>query len=190
MTFVVEIKEAGRTEGYDKADCDESALAQTGKTLSQLLCEYCDPQDTEAQDTLLDVYESCRPSEGYLALYINGAKVTGNVKKDDTCDELPLDACLVEGDSETPVPTERTLPWTYGQSTFEGVTTRFQDCPNYLKIGHYALGYQYNAIATASQGWSNPSDVPTLDTEFDFVRIASTRRLAENTSIAEATPKK
>ena len=91
---------------------------------------------------------------------------------------------------ETPAPSERTRPWTYDQSTFEGITTRFQDCPNYLKIGHYVIGYKYKAIALAANGWSKPDDVPALDTEFDYIRIASTRALAGHRGITVATEKK
>ena len=186
ITFVVEIKEAGRFKGYDDADCDDAALAATGKHLDQLICEYCDPDDVEAQDTLREIYETCRPSDGYLALYVNGHKVQGNVKAEDVCDELPTDTNGEPYCPETggPYPKDRTLPWTYKQSTFEGMTTRFQSCPNYIKIGQYVLRYQYWRMADANEdestSWEYPHNVPKLDTEFDFVRIASTRRLAES----------
>jgi hypothetical protein len=74
---------------------------------------------------------------------------------------------------------KQTLPWTYGQDSFEGVATRFQTCPNYPKIGFYALGYDYAAIAASSATWTNVDDVPKLEAHFDFFRVASTVELAQ-----------
>lgn len=164
----------------------DNAEALKGKSLAELLCAYCDRDDAEAQDELLDVYEACRPSEGYLALYVNGEKVIGSHKQEPDCKSLPVEA---NGDKTCPEQSMnallRTQAWTYGHSQFDGITTRCQTCPNYLKIGHYALQYNYEKIAESSKGWSNPSDVLSLDTEFDFARFASTRRLAEDSTLTE-----
>jgi hypothetical protein len=155
-----------------------------------------DADDEEQQALVLEQYEQCRPSTGHLALYINGEQIIGNVKEDPLTVEDIEAHCGGEPESIGWGETKRTLPWTYKQSRFEGVTTRFQTCPNYLKIGSYALGYDYEAIAAsagsslsstslpsknktkAKKGWQNADDVPKLEVEFDFVRVSNTLECA------------
>jgi hypothetical protein len=188
MTIVVEMKEAGQ---QDPAGCDLPELRQA-------LCRYVDADDEAQQAIVLEKYEDCRPSTGHLALYINGEQIIGNVKEDPLVlpEDIPDVEALCAGESIDWEDTKRTLPWTYKQSRFEGVTTRFQTCPNYLKIGSYALGYDYEAIAAsagsslsstslpsknktkAKKGWQNADDVPKLEVEFDFVRVSNTLECA------------
>ena len=173
----------------EPAGCDTSDWATM---LPTELCEYtCNgaggPELREGR------YGSCKPSEGYLAVWINGEKVSGNVAVDSFKVEASQgqganvileepEHCLAwcAGDEDYPDGAmKQTLPWTYGQDSFEGVATRFQTCPNYPKIGFYALGYDYAAIAASSATWTNVDDVPKLEAHFDFFRVASTVELAQ-----------
>ena len=69
------------------------------------------------------------------------------------------------------------------------MTTKFNSCPSYLKIGPYALGYDYSEIADSLSDWlaalkGDPYDadgnhvVPRLVTEFDFVRVSNSMAVA------------
>ena len=174
MTVVVEMKEAGQRE---PVACDVDALAAE-------LCAYtCGGSGTPSQ-ALSTRYAECKPSTGHLALYVNGVPVEGNVRVELADLEGPefasVEACLEWcSDGEAGQEMKQSLAWTHGQSTFSGVTTRFQTCPNYPKIGFYALGYDYSAIAESSASWLTLDDIPKLESHFDFVRIANTRALAE-----------
>ena len=103
--------------------------------------------------------------------------MVGNNKKANVCDSLTVDehgVPIVTEGSEHP----RTLAWTYGQSQFNGVTTRYQSCPNYLKIGHYALGYRYGKIKGLGRLDLAESQRPSIQNS--ILRI-TTPNIADNT---------
>ena len=60
-------------------------------------------------------------------------------------------------------------------------------CPNYIKLGQYAIGYDYGVIKAAAADWGSTSDVPVLDTEIDWMRVANSQKLA---GIADASTDK
>jgi hypothetical protein len=98
------------------------------------------PDDIINPSSSLETYMSCQPSKGYLSLIINGERKTGNGNQ---------------------------LPWIQGKQYFRGVTTQFNDCPSYPKLGNYVLNYDYNEFN------QDDHQLTKFDIKFDYFKITN-----------------
>jgi hypothetical protein len=114
-------------------------------------CEYA---NLAAAGELGD-YEACRPSSGKVELFFNGEQQTG----------------LTDEEGEV-----TGLPWIEGKQVFEGISTQFNLCPSYPKLGVYAIGYDFenwqeHYLGQAEQWPQSLEDVPMIGVDYLGFRI-------------------
>lgn len=117
-------------------------------------CAYAALNDVDlSQAERAAAYEACRPSKGRVEVFFDGRPVKGN--------------------------TQTGLPWINGHDVFEGVSTQFNLCPSYPKMGVYAKQYKYD---TWQQLWEDMEDgvlpmptsledVPMIGVDYSGFRI-------------------